>query len=132
MPTLTTSISDEIRRANATFEANFERGDAAAVASLYTPNGVLLPTGMEPIEGPAGIQAFWQGAMEMGIKRVKLHTREVEQLTDTAIELGNYTLYGPQDMQLDQGKYVVVWKEQEGKWKLHQDIWNTSQPAPAQ
>ncbi|MCC3151640.1 SgcJ/EcaC family oxidoreductase [Hymenobacter sp. BT770] len=132
MPTLATSISDEIRRANATFEANFERGDAAAVASLYTPNGVLLPTGMEPIEGPAGIQAFWQGAMEMGIKRVKLHTREVEQLTDTAIELGNYTLYGPQDTQLDQGKYVVVWKEQEGQWKLHQDIWNTSQPAPAQ
>ncbi|ALW83770.1 DUF4440 domain-containing protein [Hymenobacter sedentarius] len=132
MPTLTTSISDEIRRANATFEANFERGDAAAVAGLYTPNGVLLPTGMEPIEGPAGIQAFWQGAMEMGIKRVKLHTREVEQLTDTAIELGNYTLYGPQDTQLDQGKYVVVWKEQEGQWKLHQDIWNTSQPAPAQ
>ena len=131
MPTLATSISQEIQRVNATFEANFERGDSAAVASLYTDSGVLLPTGMEPIEGPAGIQAFWQGAMEMGIKRVKLHTREVEQLTDTAIELGTYTLFGPNDQQLDQGKYVVVWKEQQGQWKLHQDIWNTSRPTPA-
>ena len=132
MPTIATNISDEIRRANASFEANFERSDAAAIAGLYTSNGVLLPTGMEPIEGPIGIQAFWQGAMDMGIKRVKLSTREVEQLTDTAIELGNYTLFGANDQQLDQGKYIVVWKEQMGHWKLHQDIWNTSQAAPAQ
>ncbi|GAB3298941.1 YybH family protein [Hymenobacter humi] len=130
MPTLATSISDEIQRNNAAFEAHFEQRDAAGIAGLYTRNGVLLPTGMEPIEGQAGIQAFWQGAMEMGIKRVKLHTNEVEQLTDTAIELGNYTLFGAHDQQLDQGKYVVVWKQQQGQWKLHQDIWNTSQPAP--
>ena len=131
MSTLTSTISDEISRANAAFEAGFERHDAAAIAALYTSNGVLLPTGMEAIEGQAGIRAFWQGAMEMGIKRVKLHTNEVEQLTDTAIEVGQYTLFGPNDQQLDQGKYLVVWKAEAGKWKLHQDIWNTSQSTPA-
>ena len=130
MPTIATGVSDEIRRANATFEANFERGDAAAIATLYTSNGILLPTGMNAIEGAAGIQAFWQGAMEMGIKRVKLDSKDVEELADTAIELGNYTLFGDNGQQLDQGKYLVVWKEQMGQWKLYQDIWNSSMAAP--
>ena len=129
MPTIATGVSDEIRRANATFEANFERGDAAAIATLYTSNGILLPTGMNAIEGAAGIQAFWQGAMEMGIKRVKLDSKDIEELADTAIELGNYTLFGANEQQLDQGKYLVVWKEQMGQWRLHQDIWNSSMAA---
>ncbi|WP_303310026.1 SgcJ/EcaC family oxidoreductase [Hymenobacter sp. BT730] len=129
MPTTATGIRDEIRRANDTFEASFARGDSAAIASLYTESGVVLPTGMEPIQGTAGIQAFWQGAMEMGIKQIKLKTREVEELEDTAIELGNYTLFAGNGQQIDQGKYMVVWKEQGGQWKLHQDIWNTNIPA---
>ena len=132
MPTLAPSISAEIRHANDDFEAAFERSDAAAIASLYTPNGLLLPTGMNAIQGSAGIEAFWQGAMKMGIKRVKLDSQDVEELTDTAIELGHYTLFGPNDQLLDQGKYLVVWKEQQGQWKLYQDIWNSSMPAPAQ
>ncbi len=132
MPTTVTSISDEIRRANAAFEQAFERGDAAAVAALYTSGGVLLPTGMDPVQGPAGIEAFWQGAMQMGIERVKLDTQNVEELPGTAIEQGHYTLFGANAQQLDHGKYLVVWKEQHGQWKLHQDIWNSSLPAPAQ
>ena len=127
-----TSVADEIRLANAAFETAFARGDAAAIAGLYTSTGILLPTGMNTIQGAAGIQAFWQGAMEMGIKRVQLHTQDVEELTDTAIELGHYTLFGANDQALDQGKYLVVWKEQQGHWMLHQDIWNSSMPAPAQ
>ena len=129
MPTLATSISAEIRHVNDEFQAAFERSDAAAIAHLYTSNGVLLPTGTESIQGTAGIQAFWQGALEMGIKRVKLDSKDVEELTDTAIELGNYTLFGPNQQVLDKGKYLVVWKEQQGRWKLHQDIWNSSLPA---
>src|SRR2546430_11682811 len=46
-------VATEIRQANDLFEASFERGDAAAIASLYTSNGVLLPTGMGTIEGTA-------------------------------------------------------------------------------
>jgi len=132
MSATATSVTDEIRHVNAEFEAAFARGDAAAIAGLYTSNGALLPTGLSTIEGLAGIQAFWQGAMEMGIQRVQLHTQDIEELADTAIELGHYTLFGANEKPLDEGKYLVVWKEQLGRWKLHQDIWNSSLPAPAQ
>lgn len=26
------------------------------------------------------------------------------------------------------GKYIVVWKDDGGTWKLHLDIWNTNTP----
>lgn len=126
-----TNVRDEVQHANATFENHFAQQDAA-IAALYTSEGMLLPTGMDPIQGPEGIQAFWQGAMDMGVTRVSLHTQDVEELTDTAIEVGAYSLFAAGDQPLDQGKYLVVWKRQQGNWKLHQDIWNSSQPAPQQ
>ena len=131
MFTTATSIRADLRRANDTFEATFKRGDAAGIAALYTATGMLLPTGMGPIEGPAGIEAFWRGALDMGLTQLQLHTQEVEELAGTAIELGHYALLGPHEQPVDQGKYLVVWKEEHGQWKLHRDIWNSSLPAPA-
>jgi ketosteroid isomerase-like protein len=49
-----------------------------------------------------------------------------------AHEVGKYTLMGDGDKVLDSGKYVVIWQRQDGQWKLHRDIWNSSQPAPKQ
>jgi hypothetical protein len=31
----------------------------------------------------------------------------------------------------DTGKYIVVWKRQDGVWKLHADIWNSDAPPPS-
>jgi ketosteroid isomerase-like protein len=31
---------------------------------------------------------------------------------------------------LDEGKYIVIWKHEDGQWKLHRDILNSSRPAP--
>jgi ketosteroid isomerase-like protein len=41
-----------------------------------------------------------------------------------------WTLKGKDGAELDHGKYVVIWKKEAGGWKLHRDIWNSSQ-APA-
>ena len=50
---------------------------------------------------------------------------------DTAIEVGRYRLLAAGDALADHGKYIVVWKNHSGTWKLHLDIWTTSQPAAA-
>ncbi|GAF78655.1 unnamed protein product, partial [marine sediment metagenome] len=53
-----------------------------------------------------------------------------ESYGNFAIEEGRYTLYAEGDQIADQGKYIVTWKKEDGQWKLHRDIWNTSNPAP--
>ena len=119
-------VQAAIEAADEVFMATFERGDTAALADLYTENGQLLPAGSDFVTGKEAVQNFWQGAMEMGIKSVKLETIEVEGHGDTAIEEGKYTLRGESGNVMDRGKYIVIWKQQVGQWKLHRDIWTTS------
>ena len=121
-----TGIQGAIAAADENFMATFNRGDAAGLADLYTENGQLLPTGSDFVTGKVAIQTFWQGAMDMGIKTARLETVEAEGYGDTAIEIGKYTLSGEAGNIMDRGKYVVIWKQEGGQWKLHRDIWNSS------
>ena len=120
-----------IEAANQQFVSAFGRGDAAGVAQLYTEDGQILPPQSESITGRHGIQAFWQGAMDMGVKAAKLESVEVEGHGTTTIEVGKYELYAAGKQMVDKGKYIVVWKQEHGEWRLARDIWNTSLPPPA-
>ncbi|KPK04105.1 MAG: hypothetical protein AMJ56_18035 [Anaerolineae bacterium SG8_19] len=109
---------------------NFNRGDAAGMADLYTDDGQVLPPNSDFVIGKEAIQAFWQALMDMGIKEAKLDIVEVEEQDDLAVEVSKYTLQGEEGQVLDQGKYIVIWKREDGQWKLHRDIFNSSLPAP--
>lgn len=65
----------------------------------------------------------------MDLKGASLETIDVEGHGDTAIEMGRYQPLATSDAVADQGKYIVVWKNENGAWKLHRDIWTTSEPA---
>jgi uncharacterized protein (TIGR02246 family) len=123
------NIQSQIESANAQFVSAFKRGDATGLANLYTSGAQLLPANSDFVEGTAGIRAFWQRVIDAGLKGANLETIEVEGHGDTAIEVGRYRLLAGGDAVADQGKYVVVWKNDNGTWKLHRDIWTTSQPA---
>ena len=128
---IATQISDAIVAANEKFMTVFKMGDAAGLANLYTENGQVLPPNGGFLTGKDAIQAIWQSILDMGAKEIKLDIVEVEGQGDTAIEVSNYTLYSEDGQELDQGKYIVIWKQQDGQWKLHRDIFNSSMPVSA-
>jgi uncharacterized protein (TIGR02246 family) len=108
---------------NAAFVAAFLRGDAAAVADLYTEDAKVIPPGGDVASGRPAIEVFWKGQIASGIKDVKLTTLEAEADGDLAIETGVVRLVGA-DAKVSEGRYVVAWKRVGGAWKLHRDIWN--------
>ena len=105
-------------------------GDAAGIANLFTENGQILPPNSDFITGKASIQAVWQSILDIGAQEIKLDIIELEEHGDTVIEISNYTLYDHQGQKLDQGKYIVIWKQKDGQWRLHRDIFNSSVSAP--
>jgi uncharacterized protein (TIGR02246 family) len=127
----TTSSREAIVLANQHFIELFHHGDAAAVSRCYTPDGQVLPPQSEPVDGRPGIEAFWQAVMGMGIVSVTLETVELFDHGDSACEIGRYSLAVAGGQSVDHGKYVVVWRLEDGEWKLHRDIWNTSVPPTA-
>jgi ketosteroid isomerase-like protein len=98
------------------------------MAALYTLNAQLFPTHSDIVSGTEAIQKFWQGVITCGVKGATLTILEVDGQGDTAYEVGKYALTGEGSKVLDNGKYVVVWKREQGKWRLHRDICNSSMP----
>lgn len=118
----------EIEDRDRAFETTFNRQDADGVARLYTHDGQLLPPGSDVVTGRDGIAAFWQGIFDMGIAGARLETEEVEDHGETAIEVGRFTLGDADEQTVDHGTFLVVWKRDDGEWKLHRDIWNSNNP----
>jgi len=125
----TVDIREAIASANANFMKTFSQGDAAGMADLYTDDGQVLPPNSDFVMGKGAIQMFWQALMDMGIREANLHIGEVEEQGDLAFEVSKFTLLGEEGQVLDQGKYIVIWKQENGQWKLHRDIFNSSLPA---
>ena len=128
---MSSDIRPQIESANAQFVSAFKRGDATGIANLYTAEAQLLPANSDFVRGTAAIRTFWQSVIDTGLKGASLDTIELEAHGDTVIEIGRYRLLAAGDAVADQGKYIVVWKNDSGTWKLHRDIWTTSQPPPA-
>ena len=116
-----------IAKFNDAWAAAFNKGDASAVAAMYTEDAFVLPPGAEMVKGRAAIEAFWrQAAQQMG--DAKLTTVDVLPLGPRAArEIGTVSLKSKsQPPQEITAKYAVVWRKVGGKWKLATDIWNTS------
>jgi uncharacterized protein (TIGR02246 family) len=105
----------------------FNKGNATALAAMYTEDAYLLPPGTDMMKGRSAIGAFWQKQMQQ-IGDVKCSALDVKPLgRNAAREVGTCTFktkaQPPQDGAL---KYAVVWEKEGGQWKLLQDIYNTS------
>ena len=122
-------IRQAIEEGNAKFGEVVRKGDGAAIAALYTEDATLLPPDSDMIKGRGGIEAFWKGGLQMGIKEAVLTTVDVSAAGELAYEIGTFALkVQPEGKEPigQKGKYVVVWKKApDGSWKLHVDIWNS-------
>lgn len=131
LPAVADPTRDGIDASNAAFAAAAAKGDAAAVAALYTEDAMIMPAAEPNVSGKAAILKYWQGALSHGVSGVKFTTREVYGRGATATEVGEYLISDKTGKQLDRGKYIVIWRRTEGKWKLHRDMYSTSIAAPA-
>jgi uncharacterized protein (TIGR02246 family) len=111
---------------NQKLSAGLAARDAAAMASCYTRDGEVLPPGADAARGHAAIRAFWQGAMDLGVGGVTLETVELERQGEQLVEIGRYRLRAATDAEIDHGKYLVTWRLEDGEWRIHRDIWNSS------
>jgi uncharacterized protein (TIGR02246 family) len=105
--------------------AAFNKGDAAAVAAMYTDDAYVLPVGAPMAKGRADIQNFWKQAMQQ-LSDVKCTAVDVMPIGRSgAREIGTCTFKtkgaAPQDGAL---KYAVVWRKVGSQWLLNTDIWN--------
>jgi uncharacterized protein (TIGR02246 family) len=108
----------------------FNGGDAAGVAALYTEDARLMPPEAEILEGRGAIEPFIKGFVQTGAK-LTFELITVHESPSLCVAVGRYILDIPGAPQ-DRGKYIEVWTSQsDGSWRIVDDIFNSSLPAPS-
>ena len=115
-----------IAEAYVKFSEIFSTGNASALADLYTEDAWLLSQTGDMFKGREGIETFWAGAFQMGMKEVVLTTMDVMKMDDMVGEFGKADLTikpEGQDEIKAVSKYLVIWKQSaDGIWKMYADI----------
>ena len=118
-----------IRRTNDRWLALIRDHDAAAVSKLYAAEGAMMAPGAPIAQGQPALEKAWGGLMAtpgFGLT-FKADKIVVAKGGDMALDQGTYllSLTGPKGPTKDVGKYVVVWRNIDGQWKVAADIFNS-------
>ena len=133
-PGLAGDDSKKIEEVNKQWVKAFEQRDFQAIQAIMTSDSLLMPSNSMAIEGPEAIVEVWKSWAELPNVAVDFaaHRIEVSSSGDMAYDYGWYTFaFDTENGRFeDKGKYIVVWKNVDGTWKVAADIFNTDLPLP--
>lgn len=118
-----------IRTVNAQWLGFIRDRDAVAISRIYTPDGALMAPGAQVAQGQSSIEESWRGLMETPGFDLTFTPDQILVASggDMAMDRGTYRLSmkGPTGPTAEVGKYVVVWRNIGGEWKVAADIFNS-------
>lgn len=112
------------------FATAFNSRDSAGLVNMYAPDGKIMPPNSPALVGREAIGKLVTGIFKMGIKEFSDSTTAVYGNKDNIIEEGAYFMKDAKGAIMDKGKYVEVWRQYDGQWKMVVDIFNSDLPAP--
>ena len=127
------SALDEVKLAMANTNALFVNEvfgnrNLTALDEIYTSDARILPPGAPMVSGREEIKKFWSDMIH-SVKRSACVLTSIDAMPagDGVVEIGRATLTveppGQSAAQIEV-KYVVYWRQEDGRWKWHVDIWN--------
>jgi ketosteroid isomerase-like protein len=107
------------------FEQSFSRDDLPATIELFAEDAQVLPEHGPAVVGRAAIEQFLKDQMTP-VTTFNTETEMTIVRRDLAVEQG---LYRVRDVRrgsdVEEGKYLHVWRKVNGQWKISRIIYNT-------
>jgi uncharacterized protein (TIGR02246 family) len=94
LPVLADEVEDQVKTAYAAWNEAFNKGDAKALAALYSEDATFLPPTHEVIEGPAGVEKFFAGLFANGVSGHALELIEVHGEEDLVVAAAKWSAKG--------------------------------------
>jgi ketosteroid isomerase-like protein len=97
----------------------------AALDQIYTADARILPPAAPMISGRQAIKQFWSDLVQaVNARSAVLSSVDIMPAGDGIVEIGKATL--TMEAGVLEAKYVVYWRQEDGRWKWHVDIWNAN------
>lgn len=114
-----------IQQSNQNFMKLFKAGDSVNVAKIFSTDAKTMGAHSPTISGRANITHYISQTMKLGIKNLQLNTTTIWGDSSIVAEEGTYSVLDSAGKKVDKGKYIVLWKQETGNWKMFRDIWTT-------
>ena len=118
----------EIEENNLAYFKAFNKKDADLFDSLYTFDCWIMTPGTFIFCGPVAAREYFAYANKnTGIRNGKFITIDIYGISrDMIAEVGFYQLFNSENLQFDDGKYIVLWKKIGNSWKRFRDSFSSS------
>lgn len=117
-----------IAQSNQVFMKSFKAEDSVGVANCFTTDAKAMASHLPAQKGRDDITHYIGLAMRKGYRGFNLSTSKVWGDSSIVAEEGTYNISDTSGKQVDKGKYIVLWKQEAGNWKMFRDIWTTDLP----
>jgi ketosteroid isomerase-like protein len=118
-----------IEQKNHQFTEAHVTGDGDTIDNMFTLDARVLPPNADPVVGRAAISQMTVEYLGYGITEFREETTDFYGNEQILIDQGNYVLVYGRDQTTERGKYLNVWKRENGEWKIYSNMWNTNAPA---
>jgi ketosteroid isomerase-like protein len=124
-----TAMKKIIEGKNNQFTKAHITGDSAFLVNIFTKDAKVFAPNSDVVIGRPAIAVVNSQYLKLDIKEFREETIAFYGNEDYLIDEGNYYFRYGKDNTIDKGKYLNVWKKEDGDWKLYSNIWNTNMPA---
>jgi ketosteroid isomerase-like protein len=114
-----------IAQQNERFTAAHVAGDIATIDSMFAPDAKSFPPGAAAVVGLPALHAFTVDYLKAGVTEFRGETTDFYGNAEYVVDGGTYVVtYGPARV-TERGKYLNVWTQVDGSWKIKANMWNT-------
>jgi ketosteroid isomerase-like protein len=126
-----TSLEDArkaIAESNELYFQAFAKNDVSLFVNRYAEDCWIMLPNAPALCGPDAAKDFFRrGYDQFGIRNGKLITVDVYGVSeDIVAEVGFWKLYNVSSVEIDDGKFIVLWKKTFRGWKMWRESFNSS------
>lgn len=89
--------------------------------ALYTNDAKFYPPNGGMVEGTEGVTKAFKGLIGAGLV-IEPEAQEVKIFGSHAYEYGIGTVYNKEGKKIHEERYVCIWKNIDGDWKIYRDL----------
>ncbi len=105
--------------------------DSVAMVDIFARDARVLPPNAAPVIGRAAIEALTSQYLTFGITEFREETTAFYGNEDLLIDEGTYVMVYGKDKTTENGKYLNIWRKEDGEWRIYSNMWNSNAPVPA-
>lgn len=119
------SVRLHITEMNKTYGKRFTTNDSGFYVSRYCKDAEVYCPGLPAVKGREAIRSFFYSNGTNTDTNIELPPGNIYGNGDMVVEEGAYNFPDGKGGSVDKGKFIALWKQEDGTWKLYREIWNT-------